>query len=59
MKGKPEMKKTIAFVLAFIMTALFSACAAEEKVFETMDVQALENSNISRTKKSPNFNLIF
>jgi len=39
MKGEPEMKKTIAFVLAFIMTALFSACAAEEKVFETIEAK--------------------
>ena len=29
------------------------------KGFETMDVRFLENRNISRTKKCPNFNLIF
>ena len=29
------------------------------KGFETMDVQLLENSNISRIKKCPNFNFLF
>lgn len=38
---------------------LFCRHIIKKRFFETMDVQALENSNISRVKKCPNFNLIF